>query len=110
MKSILREKHRYIGIRIITENEISKLQLQSVINTELIKTMGEIGFAKADPKLVYNGRDGKTAIIRCVHTQAEVVRAGLALITKIDGNNAHFMPIFTSGTILKCKTALAEKE
>lgn len=110
MKSTLREKHRYVGIRIITESEVNKLQLQSAINHMLIKTMGEIGFARADPKLVYVGRECKTAVIRCAHIQADAVRAGLALITDIAEKRSHLMPVFTSGTILKCKAALAKTE
>jgi len=107
MKSTLRENHRYIGVMIMADSHIDRPLLQSMIQTSLLEKLGEIGFAKADPKLAYTGHDGTTTIIRCAHTEAESVRAGLALITHIGYKKVHLMPVFTSGTILKCKRALA---
>ena len=108
MKSVLRENHRYIGVMIVADSHIDRPLLQSVIRTSLLEKLGEIGFAKADPKLAFTGHDGVTAIIRCAHTEAEPVRAGLALITHIGHKKVHLMPVFTSGTILKCKNALSK--
>jgi len=106
MKSTLRENHRYIGVMIVADSQIDRPLLQSVVRTGLLEKLGEIGFAKADPKLAHVGHDGVTVIIRCAHTEAEVVRAGLSLITHIGHKKVHLMPVFTSGTILKCKQAL----
>jgi RNase P/RNase MRP subunit POP5 len=92
---------------IVADSHIDRPLLQSAVRTFLLEKLGEIGFAKADPKLAYMGHDGGTAIIRCTHTEAESVRAGLSLITHIGHKKVHLMPVFTSGTILKCKQALS---
>lgn len=106
MKSVLKENHRYIGIIVVSEGSVDRQLLQSVVKIDLLEKIGEITFAKADPKLVYASLDYSSAIIRCVHTEADAVKAGLALITHAGQNKIHLMPIFTSGTILKCKIAL----
>ncbi|VVB73344.1 Ribonuclease P protein component 2 [uncultured archaeon] len=108
MKSTLRENHRYIGVMIMADGHMDRPLLQSAVRLGLLEKLGEIGFAKADPKLAHVGHDSTTAIIRCAHTEAESVRAGLSLITRIGQKKLHLMPVFTSGTILKCKRALAK--
>jgi RNase P/RNase MRP subunit POP5 len=95
---------------IVADGDIDRPLLQSVVRISLLEKLGEISFAKADPKLAYMGHDNATAIIRCVHTGAESVRAGLALITHIGHKKIHLIPVFTSGTILKCKRALAKQQ
>ena len=109
MKSTLRENHRYIGVIVMADSHIDRPLLQSVVRVSLLEKLGEIGFAKADPKLAYVGKDSMSAVIRCTHTEMESVRAGLALITHIGQKRIHLMPVFTSGTILKCKRALSRQ-
>ena len=109
MKSTLRENHRYIGVVVIADGHIDRPLLQSAVRIGLLEKLGEIGFAKADPKLAYVGTDSVNAVIRCTHTEIEAVRAGLSLITHIGQKKIHLMPVFTSGTILKCKRVLAKR-
>jgi len=108
MKSVLKERHRYIGVIVIADGQVDRPLLQSAVRTQLLEKLGEIGFAKADPKLVYMGGDNSSTVIRCTHSEADGVRAGLALITHIGKKKIHLMPVFTSGTILKCKRALSK--
>ena len=109
MKSTLRENHRYIGVIVITDSHIDRPLLQSAVRVGLLEKLGEIGFAKADPKLAYVGTNSTSAVIRCTHTEIESVRAGLSLITHIGQKRIHLMPVFTSGTILKCKRFLSKR-
>jgi RNase P/RNase MRP subunit POP5 len=94
---------------VIADSHIDRPLLQSAVRVGLLEKLGEIGFAKADPKLAYVGKDNMSAVIRCAHTEIDAVRAGLALITHIGQKRIHLMPVFTSGTILKCKRALSKR-
>ena len=110
MKAVLREKQRYIGVLVFADRPDRTL-IQNAIQKELVHILGQLTFARADPKLVYLSHDSRSAVIRCTTQEVDNVRAGLSLVTHIDHDKPiHLMPIFTSGTILKCKRACAKAE
>ena len=101
MKSILREKFRYIKFKIISENEYTKQEFERCLRQALLGVLGEIGYSRCFPKLILYS--SKEAIIKILRDQEKETRAAFALITRFDSAPIHLQVVFVSGTVLGCK-------
>jgi len=101
MKSILKEKYRYIKFKIISEKEYGKQEFEKQIRNSLLGILGEIGYSKCLPKLVFHSNE--EGIIKILRDGEKETRVALALISNFDSNPVHVQVIFVSGTLRGCK-------
>jgi RNase P/RNase MRP subunit POP5 len=101
MKAKLREDYRYIRFKIISEKEYNKQEFEKHLRTALAKILGELGYAKCLPRLLYYGSG--QGIIKVLRDGEKEARVALALVTKFDSSPLHLQTVFVSGTMKGCK-------
>jgi len=104
MKSTLREKWRYITLKIHCQQQLplTKDQFEKGLTNALLKLVGEIGYAKMMPRTITFDKD--SAIVRVRRDSIDQARSALPLISNLNGMPAHLQTTYTSGTIRKSKT------
>jgi len=116
MKSILREKYRYILFEIIVEEEFGLDGLDSgikkfenALRESLIKLVGEIDLSYITPRMMVLDEKKEFGIVRVLREGEKEARIAFSLITEMNGIKIHLKPLFVSGTIKKCKTKMQNK-
>ncbi|MBI2084779.1 MAG: ribonuclease P protein component 2 [Candidatus Aenigmarchaeota archaeon] len=97
----LREKHRYIKFRIISEEPVAYSDLEAALWQTLLDFYGELGTAELSLWLVKNLYDSKsqTGIIRCNNDSVSKVVAGLGLMSRLGESRLIVKVEKVSGTI-----------
>ena len=107
MKTVLREKYRYIVVLIDSEERIDRKEFEGGMREEVLRILGEIGYSKVMPRVVYFSRG--TGIIRVRREGCDSLRIALPLISSIDGKRTHIQTVFTSGTVRKAREMIRDK-
>ena len=102
MKAKLREDYRYVRFKIISEKEYTKQEFEKNLRQALARILGELGYAKCLPRLLYYGSG--QGIVKILRDGEKETRAALALVAKFDSNPIHLQTVFVSGTIKGCKS------
>jgi RNase P/RNase MRP subunit POP5 len=103
LKSILKDKKRYLLFKVFSEEKISEKE----IAIEIFKNSG-VFYSKIDPKIKFEGEFG---IIKTNPKAVNDLERILAVITEINKKKAHILPIYISGSLKKIKEKIkAEKE
>ena len=97
----LREKKRYIAIKILYNGEIKEGELINLIREASLNFYGCWGTSKANPWLVYFNYP--YAIIRCQRDNVDFVRSSLILIREFKDKPINIICLGVSGTIRKAK-------
>lgn len=100
----LREKKRYLAFEIISKGKIKDFSsVSSAIWANSLSFMGELGAAKAGIWLLPDKYNEKTqrGIIKVGNKHVNELKAALALIGKIDGNEVIVRSIIVSGMLNK---------
>ncbi|WP_456472809.1 Rpp14/Pop5 family protein [Methanocaldococcus sp.] len=97
----LREKKRYIAIKILYDGEIKERELINLIREASLNFYGCWGTSKANPWLVYFNYP--YAIIRCQRDNVDFVRSSLILIREFKDKPINIICLGVSGTIRKAK-------
>ncbi|WP_457612244.1 Rpp14/Pop5 family protein [Methanocaldococcus sp.] len=97
----LREKKRYIAIKILYDGEIKEGELINLIREASLNFYGCWGTSKANPWLVYFNYP--YAIIRCQRDNVDFVRSSLILIREFKDKPINIICLGVSGTIRKAK-------
>jgi len=102
----LREKKRYLVFEIISKTNIPNfLIIKSAILESCLRFLGESGVAKAGILVLPDKFNPETqkGIMRISHTMVHEVRASLALIQKIDGQDVIVRSLGLSGILKKAE-------
>ncbi|MFH8080389.1 MAG: Rpp14/Pop5 family protein [Candidatus Aenigmatarchaeota archaeon] len=101
----LREKHRYVLFKVISEEPIEYSDLESAIWNTMLDFLGEHGVAKTSVWLLKDrwNKDEQTCIIRCNHLSVASTIASLGLITRLGDVRVCMKILKVSGTIKGCK-------
>ncbi len=91
-------RKRYILFRFIGP-QMGEEQLKRSLYAEALKFFGEFGLSFAAVKLVGYDQAKKEGIIRCERAHLDRVLGFLALINSLDGSDARFMALRSSGTL-----------
>lgn len=106
LPSSMREKKRYLLFEILCEGEIDRQQFIREMWRSASSLYGDAEVSRLDLWLTsFNGNKG---IIRCAHDKTEEVRALLAAISSINGNQAGIRVLKTSGTINTLKESFIQ--
>lgn len=107
MKATLRENYRYIVIKIVSKNNLTKEDLIYILRNELPVVVGKLNYPSITPSVAYFDPIHQAAVVRVLNEGAELFRSGLALITSYKTENRnekiHLMSLYTAGTIRKAK-------
>ena len=99
MKSVLRERYRYLLIKISSEKKYEKVEFEKNLKKEIIKIVGEINYPKIMPKIIsYNN---EKVIIRVRRDGLELTKIAIPLIRKFNEEDIHLQIVFISGTLKK---------
>lgn len=97
----LRERHRYIFFRIISEDQIVYGDLEQAIWSAALEFYGEVGGSKLSLWLMKNLYDEETqsGVIRCNNKSVDKVIAVLGLISRLGDARIIFKVLRVSGTL-----------
>ncbi len=95
----MREKRRYIHLRFECSRALSESEARDELYNAILSFLGELGFSKASPKLIeFNDNSG---VIVCSNNEVQNVKAALALVNKIKGENGCIRVLKVSGMMSK---------
>lgn len=97
LKPSLRVRRRYIAFEILTENEVSRRDLQAELWSSTSSLLGDVGSSILDLWLL--GFDGRLGIVRCRHDRVDEARAAMATVDRIDENRVAIRVLGVSGTV-----------
>ncbi|AFK22947.1 ribonuclease P protein component 2 [Pyrococcus sp. ST04] len=99
----MRDKHRYIAFQIIAEDTLTKDDIKELIWNAVLRTLGELGTAKAKPWLVKFDEKSQTGILRCDRNYVEEIRFSLTLVSSWREKRVMIRTLGVSGTIKRLK-------
>ena len=96
---MMRPKHRYLMVESLNEiGEGERPTFEFRLYKELLHTLGEISYHKANPKVMkFAGKN--RFVIKCELVGYEQLILGLTFLKRIDGKETAFYTINASGTI-----------
>ncbi len=101
----LKEKKRYIVFEVISKGSITDLNsITKVIWQQTLSIMGQIQAAEAGIWLFPDCWNNNKGIIRVGHKYVDQIKASLAMIEKIEDNEAIVRTVGVSGTMAKAKS------
>ena len=102
-----RLRRRYLHLRVVSEQLISRKDLTNAIWSAILRLFGEYGASQANLALIEYNRQANYAIVYCSHKALEMIKASIASITEINGKRSGIQIVNVSGTLkaLRKKTA-----
>ena len=88
--------------------EMDEQSLKHGLYNEALKFFGELGLSYAALKLVSYDPNKKTGIIRCERSYQDKILGFLALLSFLDGSEARFIALRSSGTLKSLESVLSE--
>jgi ribonuclease P/MRP protein subunit POP5 len=95
----MRKKRRYIHFKFECSRALSESEARDELYSAILSFLGELGFSKANPKLVEF--DDNSGILMCSNQELQNVKAALALVSKIKGEDGCIRVLKVSGMIGK---------
>jgi ribonuclease P/MRP protein subunit POP5 len=95
----MREKRRYVYFTFECNSQLAENEAREELYSAILSFLGELGFSKANPKLVeFKDNSG---VLRCANSEVQRVKAALALKNKIKGENGCIRVLKVSGMVSK---------
>jgi len=94
-----RVKRRYLALEIDADEVFGSKEFMDAVWSAVLKLYGEYGASQAGLTLIDSDMEKRFAVVRTVHTAADMVRTALASITKIGDKPAAVHILAVSGTI-----------
>lgn len=97
----LRERERYVYIKLISEEPVNYSDLEAAIWNTLLDFYGEAGVSRMSMWLVKNLWDAseQSGVIRCNNNSVPQLIAGLGLVPRLGESRIIFKILRISGTI-----------
>lgn len=99
------ERDRYMVFEIVSKKEFPLASIVKTFWGAILQLYGEAGTASMSVRIPSNlyDRSQRKGIISCNHESVEMVRAAIASIRQIDGENVIVMTLGVSGTMKSAK-------
>jgi len=97
----MREKRRYIYFKIELGRNLTETEARDEIYRAILSFAGEFGFSKASPKLI-EFRDN-SGVLLCSNAETQKVKAALALVGRIKGEEGCIRVLRVSGMMCKLR-------
>jgi len=98
-----RVRKRYVVFEVVTSSEVSEEDVRAAIEDSFKRLFGEVGYAGAEPKLIFYDKVARRGIVRVRSTGLQNLMAALSVIRKVGSAEAMVVPLRTSGTIRKAR-------
>lgn len=92
-------KRRYLAVQIDYDGVLSQREFLDAVWSAVTRLYGEYGASQTGMALIYFDEENKTAIIRVSLLMLQQVRASIASITRMKGEEAAVHVTVISGTI-----------
>lgn len=101
LKPTLRERHRYILFKVLSEEPIVYSDLETAILTTCLNFLGELGVSNTSLWIIKNLYDDKTqtGVIKCNNKYVTQVVASLGLLERLGDVRINIKILKISGTI-----------
>ncbi len=99
-------RKRYIVFTILSEQKLSKQDVEHVIREKFKQYFGEQELVKADPQLIYFDPNLQRGIIRTTQLHKDKLLSVFQLIKEVNGIKCLFIPVKTTGTMKKARGIL----
>lgn len=100
----LKQKKRYILFEVLTEQKVTKQDLENLAKEALLRFLGEFGTAKAAPLFIKS--QGKKFILKVNHTAVNEAKAALTFSKTLKKKPIIVKSVITSGTLKKAQSYL----
>lgn len=104
MPKSMREKRRYLEVRIVTPSSVDEEGLRRVLWEALLGALGEVGAAKTQAWVLEWDPAAGTGFIRCAIPSVDEVIFSLKTVTAIGGTPANIIIEGVSGTLKSLRT------
>lgn len=96
-----RERHRYVGFKVISEEPIRYSDLESAVWNTLLDFYGEAGVSRMSIRIVRNLWDpgDQVGVIKCNNKSVPQLIAGIGLIPRLGESRIALKILGVSGTI-----------
>ena len=94
-----RVKRRYLALQLDSDGVPNRKEVMDAVWGAVTKLYGEHGASKTSLALIDYDAEKKTAVLRTSLATLDLVRASLASITSVAGNEAAVHVLAVSGTI-----------
>ncbi|TAL48617.1 hypothetical protein EPN87_00055 [archaeon] len=97
----LRERHRYISFKIISEEPVEYSDFEQAVWHTLLELYGESGVSKTSFWLMRNLYDAgeQSGVIRCNNLSVQQILAGLGLVVRLGESKIVIKIVKVSGTL-----------
>ncbi|MEM2974204.1 MAG: Rpp14/Pop5 family protein [Candidatus Micrarchaeia archaeon] len=97
MKSVLKEKYRYIRFKFRAARPYSRQEFECFFRQAMLELLGEMYYSECLPKIISYSKTG--GVIKVLRDGERNARAALALISRFGSDPVHLQVVFVSGTI-----------
>lgn len=94
-----RVRRRYLAIKVLSEQSISKRDIVDVVWNAVLQLFGEYGASQTNLTFIEYNSEKSWGIVRCSHRALEMVRASVASVTEINGKPVAIDVLGVSGTL-----------
>ncbi len=94
-----RVRRRYLAIKVLSEQSISKRDIVDVVWNRVLQLFGEYGASQTNLTFIEYNSEKSWGIVRCSHRALEMVRASVASVTEINGKPVAIDVLGVSGTL-----------
>ena len=99
----LKDRQRHILFRVVGQAKVGEEEARRAAYGAILRFLGELGFSEASPKLMLFDEARQEGVLKVERSQAERVKAALALATEAGGKPAALRVLKVSGTIKRLK-------
>lgn len=92
-------RRRYLALKIDSDEAFSSREFMNAVWNSVLRLYGEYGASRTGLALIDYDVEKRFAVVRCLHTGVETVRAAVASITEIDDAPAAVHVSTISGTL-----------
>jgi len=92
-------RRRYLALKIDCDVSVDSKAVSDAIWNAVVRLFGEVGASQAGLYLVKYDENKSYAVLRCSHKALPMVRAAIALLTRIGDKPAAIHVLRVSGTL-----------
>lgn len=92
-------RHRYVSVKIDSEQDIDRWDLLNAVSNSLLMLFGEYGASLSELALIDYDPKSNHGIFRCAHKALEMVKASVAAVTETNRKKAALQIVYVSGTL-----------
>jgi RNase P/RNase MRP subunit POP5 len=97
----MREKRRYIHFKFECSCKLTENDAREELYNAILSFLGELGFSKANPKLVEFDGNSSSGVLVCSNPEVQKVKAALALVSRVKSDKGCIRILKVSGMISK---------